>query len=182
MAAHSPIAIARFWSKAAVGDNTVCWPWRGTIGHNGYGHFKWDGVSQNASRIAWEIVNGEPLGPRFACHTCDNKLCVNPHHIYAGDRLSNARDAVERGQAKGNGLDQRGAANPNARLTETQAVEIKRLIGVGLSNQQIAARFPVSHAMVSRIRTGRSWAHLGSPNQEAHRILPDAPQEQLIDQ
>ncbi len=108
---YDPLTVARFWSKVEVREKHECWPWKGAVGGAGktnqYGRFKvragsgWD--TPNAHRVAWEIFNLEPLGKRFACHTCDNTLCVNPHHLYAGDRESNTRDGVERKRFKGRG-------------------------------------------------------------------------------
>lgn len=165
MATYTPILIARFWSKVEVGANSACWMWKGAVGGNGYGRFRLSRArTEQPHRIAWELANAEPLGTRIACHTCDTPLCVNPHHIYAGSALTNIRDAVERGQHTGSGMDQRGSLNPNSRLTEEDVIRIKAMIEGGASNREIARHFPVGDAMVSRIRTGRSWAHLGSSN------------------
>jgi hypothetical protein len=162
MAIYTPITVARFWSKVAVPSGDFeCWEWQGAVGSNGYGRFRVPGVSvEHAHRVAWQIANGAALGDKFACHTCDNKRCVNPHHIYAGDRATNARDAVERGLIRPR-CDQGGEANPSAKLTAAQVVEIRKMIAEGHTNTDIANLFPVSHAMVSRIRRGRSWRHSG---------------------
>lgn len=172
MATYTPILIARFWSKVAVGPNKDCWHWNGAVGGNGYGRFRVAGRrTEQPHRVAWELANGEALGARYACHTCDNKLCVNPHHIYAGDHGSNTRDAVERGLLVGNRLDQRGAANANARLSEADVMAIREMIAGGATNRAIAKLFPVSDGMISRIRRGRSWTHVGSVNLQADRRI-----------
>lgn len=161
MANYSPIRIARFWSKVKVQhSDCACWEWVGAIGANGYGTFRSDGRAHvPAHRAAWEIANGEPLGHRFACHTCDNKICVNPNHIYAGDRQSNARDASERGLLKPR--NQAGALNPNAKLMPDQVEEIRQMIALGIPNTHIAPKFGVTHSLISRIKTGRSWGDHG---------------------
>ena len=170
MAVYSPILLARFWSKVDVRANSECWHWKGAVGGNGYGRFKLPGrFNAHPHRVAWEMFNGEPLGDRFACHHCDNKLCVNPHHLYAGDHGSNTRDAHERGRYVSR--VQSGSSNNNARLTEPDVIRIKGMIAAGMTNRAIAMGFPVSDAMVSRIRKGRSWAHIGSANQGEDRTF-----------
>lgn len=168
MAVYSPILLARFWSKVDVRANCDCWQWNGAVGANGYGRIKVNSKKVvHAHRVAWEMFNSDRLGDRFACHTCDNKLCVNPHHIYAGDHDSNTRDAHERGRYVSR--VQSGSSNNNARLTEPDVIRIKEMIAAGMTNRAIARGFPVSDAMVSRIRKGRSWAHIGSSNQGEDR-------------
>ena len=36
----------------------------------------------------------------IVCHTCDNKLCVNPEHLYLGTYKDNLTDAYVRGVRK----------------------------------------------------------------------------------
>ena len=155
MAIYSPTHTARFWSKAKVGSDAECWPWQAGKCRDGYGKFGVHGWTLRAHRIAWEMFNGEPLGERFACHTCDNPACVNPNHIYAGDMRTNVADAVERGRLRA--ANQAGESNPRAKLTMDDVREIRRRIDAGETNIAIARDFPVTHSMVSRIRRSRSW-------------------------
>ena len=66
------------------------------------------------------------------------------------------RDMAEKGRA--NNGDRRGEKNGACKITEAQAREIKALIAEGLTNMAIAERYPVGHALVSRIRRGKAWA------------------------
>lgn len=160
MSIYTPITAARFWSKVDVGENDQCWPWLGAKGRgrNGaYGNFRIPGTRRcvSAHRLAWELYCNEPLGPRHACHHCDNPECCNPHHIYAGDQESNTADAVSRGLLKTS--DQRGASNGNAKLSDTDVQVILGRIEAGETNVEIAKDYPVSHSMISKIRTGEGW-------------------------
>ncbi|WP_424967290.1 HNH endonuclease [Dinoroseobacter sp. S375] len=153
---YSPITIARFWSKVDVRpDNDDCWEWQAGTKGAGYGILKVDGNVKIASRMAWELINGEPLGSRHALHSCDNPRCCNPHHIAAGTHEENMRQAGERGRSS-NG-DQAGSSNNRAKLSDRDILRIRSLIAAGLTNVEIAKRYSVTHSMISRIRTGRSW-------------------------
>lgn len=155
MALYSPIIVARFWSKVDVKtSDEECWPWiAGTRG--GYGFMKVNGRSVTASRIAWELFSGEKLGSRFALHDCDNRLCCNPRHIHPGDHDQNMQEAVERQRFRATPL--KGEKNPRAKLSESDVRRIRSMFTKGMNNVQIAAKFGVTHSMISRIRTGRSW-------------------------
>ncbi len=151
----------RFWSKVDMsGGPDACWPWTASRNKDGYGKFKIRGSVQNASRVAWELRNGEYLFERVARHTCDNPWCCNPTHIVAGTQADNMQDRSVRGRV-GNGA-MLGVDNPRAKLTERQVLEIRKRIEAGENNRQIAKDYPVSDSLVSRIRTGRSWANGGS--------------------
>jgi len=90
--------IEKFWSNVNPTTLEECWEWQGYINLQGYGSFCYDGKVGKAHRFSLFIKEGRYLtSSEWACHTCDNKKCVNPHHLYLGDRKSNVRDAVERG-------------------------------------------------------------------------------------
>lgn len=55
---------------------------------------------------------------------------------------------------------ERGEKNHQAKLTEKDVIEIKTRIKNGETNPSIAKDFPVSHKMISLIRTGKSWRHV----------------------
>jgi DNA invertase Pin-like site-specific DNA recombinase len=88
----------------------------------------------------------------IACHTCDNPRCVNPDHLYVGTDLDNSRDAVERGRLAV------GERNFNARLTEDQVREMRRLSG--LSYAEMARMYGVSRPTATRAYKGDTWRHV----------------------
>ncbi len=93
----------RFWRYVKRNGPDECWPWIGPIAkyRRGYGQFKRDGrrgKSENAHRLAWEYVNGEPPSHLFVCHRCDNPPCCNPAHLFLGTPKENHDDMVMKGR------------------------------------------------------------------------------------
>jgi len=89
-------AIDRFMEKVKKTD--YCWPFVSIIRTNGYGLFWLNGKNWNAHRASYFLHYGEIPDGKWVLHTCDNSACVNPHHLYLGDRHQNARDMVNRGR------------------------------------------------------------------------------------
>ena len=111
---------ARFWEKVQIAGDDECWIWKGTFGSNGYGRFKVPYLgSEHAHRVALALKLGRLIIGKFACHHCDNKRCVNPAHLYAGDHESNTRDGVERKRFKGRGSKVRFAEPESNPLVES---------------------------------------------------------------
>ena len=71
-------------------------------------------------------------------------------------RKKDTRDKIERGRQRFG--DHGGFKNPRCTLTPEQLAEIVRLIDhTNQNNKQIAARYSITHAMISKIRTGNAW-------------------------
>jgi hypothetical protein len=97
--------IERFWEKVRVAGPDECWEWQGAVKKsNGYGVLSVPGnnrVQLTAHRISALIHFGMISRRHLVCHHCDNKLCVNPRHLYVGNHWTNARDMMERGRGRG---------------------------------------------------------------------------------
>ncbi len=154
--------IKRFWAMVdrSAGPRS-CWPWRGKVERNGYaktllsGHKHW-----LCHRLAWVIAFGEIPEGLCVLHHCDNRRCCNPSHFFLGDRADNAADCVEKGRSL------RGERNHAAKLTPEQILEIRALRDVD-TQQDLADRYGVTQAIISKIQLGRLWRHVGAPVEDA---------------
>lgn len=89
--------IKKFWSKVNIKSEDECWEWTNHILPTGYGQFRIGDKKFRAHRVSWVISRGSIPKDKLVLHTCDNKKCVNPNHLYIGDHSDNTYDTVLRG-------------------------------------------------------------------------------------
>lgn len=138
----------RFWEK--VDQSGDCWIWTAST-KNGYGQFQLNRDILYAHRLSWELVNGTvPLG-KFICHTCDERRCVNPSHLWAGTHLDNQRDCWRKERSHF-----QKAGNPNQKLSDQQVREIHQLLNTVKITREIAFQYGVTTSQIRHIATGFS--------------------------
>lgn len=109
----TPEQQAEFWKRVDRRGDDECWPWKGMLSSAGYGRLAVGKSRPIASRLAWELANGQSFPDRaLACHSCDNPICVNPAHIWAGTHLDNTRDAIAKGRRAPRGRKHCAAGHP----------------------------------------------------------------------
>jgi DNA-binding transcriptional regulator YiaG len=86
-------------------------------------------------------------------HTCDNRDCVNPSHLFLGTNRDNVRDRVLK---RRNG-DHTGIKNGRAKLTVEQVNVIRTEYQPRASYQKFARRFGVSASTIRNVVKGRNW-------------------------
>lgn len=154
------LVASRFWSRVAITSSTACWEWRGETTSQGYGHVRPQGKRGpriGAHRVAYLLTCGEIADGMVVCHRCDNRLCVNPAHLFLGTQADNLADM----RAKKRHVDpprMAGSSNPSARLTEADVAEIRRRLAAGERQTAIAADYPVTNHTIHLIAKGKKWA------------------------
>lgn len=140
----------RIMSKCVVSDG--CWHW--TAGRNGHGYATVS-VRHNStpvSRVIYAIKNGPIPAGMCVCHRCDNRLCVNPAHLFLGTNADNTADRNAKGRQA------TGPRNPKAKVDVVSAREIIRRMRAGEFASSVGAAFGISGASVKKIASGGTWA------------------------
>ncbi len=142
----------RFWLKVDMLGS--CWEWRGKILKNGYGCLPFHKSYFLTHRVSWELSHDYSPGDLEVCHSCDNRRCVFPGHLFLGTQLDNMRDAVNKGRMN----TPRGEDSGNSKLTWQDVREIRRLrVEHGLLHKEIASRFRISTKQVTVILNNQQW-------------------------
>lgn len=175
--------IVRF-TENYVESASGCWEWTGDMTESGYGRMFFRGRMEVAHRVGYVLHRG-PIGDGLcACHTCDNRRCVNPSHIFLGTKADNSADMVAKGRSlTGNRNPSRvyperrargerhgmnlhperrtnGERNRHAVLTAEIVLEMRSDRANGLSYAQIAEKHGVPYGMAYKAVTGLRWSHL----------------------
>ncbi|HAM53724.1 MAG TPA: hypothetical protein DCP92_24655, partial [Nitrospiraceae bacterium] len=119
-----------------------CWEWQSDYYTHGYGrtqsYDKKIGVI-SSHKLSYKVYKGEVPDGMFVCHSCDNKKCCSPDHLYLGDQKKNIQDATSKKRMKN--LFENGEKHWAAKVTESQVIEIRRLYKNGERVRRIAEKF-----------------------------------------
>ncbi len=139
------------------GGPDACWPWMGALNSSGYGVIREpsqpdgrDGRAVRTHRVTWQEYRREALIDLYVLHTCDNRRCCNPAHLWLGTHLDNMQDMRAKGRSK-------GEACPRAKLTET---EVRAIRTDSRTNAQLSRDLGIPESTIWSIRARRSWQHL----------------------
>lgn len=129
-----------------------CWIWNGPSGKNGYGQYRWKGKNSLPHRVSFLIFKGNIKKNRCVCHSCDNRMCVNPKHLWLGSYKQNMQDAKTKGRIR------KGSKIPWAILNEKIVREIRKIKGKTFA--ELGRKYGVSYRAISMAIKGETWSHV----------------------
>ena len=93
----------------------------------------------------------------YVCHTCDERLCVNPEHLWVGTAKMNMQDASKKGRIKipKESYASNGSHQP-AKLSDDQVKEIRHPCR-SKSDSELAIEFGVCRRAIWEARTKRTF-------------------------
>lgn len=158
-----------FWSRVQRGSENECWEWSGAITSAGYGNLSWHGLAVQAHRLAYRLTYGgialhtgfredgrARSYRRFVLHTCDNRKCCNPHHLFLGSMRANMLDAYRKGRKV-----QPRSTHANAKLTPDQVRDIRRVYDAGGVRQvDLAVKYGVSQRVISLVTRRETYGDI----------------------
>lgn len=125
-----------------------CWEYTLKVRPNGYARITYKQESWYAHRLSYVAFNQIDLNSideLDICHTCDNRKCVNPAHLFKGSRKENMQDAVSKNrQAKGFML-------PQTKLSDSDKIKIMIMVRSGDYYHDIAHKFNITRHRVGQI-------------------------------
>ena len=152
----------QLWSRVAVGAPDECWEWQGAVTQYGYGTMMVEKRRRGPHRQAWILTNGDIADGLFVCHSCDNRRCCNPAHLWLGTNDDNMRDRDEKGRGTPPPANEHliGEAHPNSKITERDVLKIRALVAGGATQTEVASIFGLTQPNVSMIVHGVTWKHV----------------------
>jgi len=124
----------------------------------GYPTLMKSGKKWTIARDVYSQLHGEIPAGMLVCHTCDNRMCINPDHLFVGTPKDNMTDMIQKGRK----INLYGEQNPAHKFTEKIVLEIVSDLKT-MTCSQIGRSRNISIKTVNDIKNGRRWGWLTSP-------------------
>lgn len=142
----------------------ACLVYSGCKGETGYSRIFFYGVCRGGGRVTLICYSKKWPKPEIqACHTCDNRACINPKHLWWGTIKQNSQDMAKKGRnwLQKNPEARQGELHPLCRLSKEDVLYIRKLYSTKFFYQRFLGEiFGISQTHVHQIVTKTRWRHI----------------------
>lgn len=141
-----------------------CWEWQGSRVRNGYGRIGNNKKDELVHRLVYRLCVSELPPSVFVCHRCDNPICLNLAHLFAGTHSDNTRDAVSKGR---NYLPCPKGGSKARKLSDDDVRAIRRRVDSGERVGQLALEYAVSASVITSVVRRHRYRSVSDDVQES---------------
>lgn len=143
--------------NSKIDKSSSCWNWHKD--NRGYGRVSMRSVASLLAHVVSYLLHRDVIPDGLhVLHSCDNRSCVNPNHLWLGTHIQNMRDRDSKG--RGAIPNRKGVQVNFAKLDDNKVIEIRDCVRLGASQQQMATRFNVAVSTISAIINNKTWKHI----------------------
>jgi len=143
----------RFEQKVELIPFSTCHWWVAALDTYGYGQILIDGTAQRTHRVCYQLYRGPIPNELQVLHTCDNRSCVNPDHLFLGTNQDNVDDKVKKGRQSA----MKGTKNPRAILSED---DVRQIRASDNTQAELSLEYGVSQSSINNVVHRLSWKHV----------------------
>jgi len=152
---------------------TGCLEWTGKIDNTGYARVALEKKRMTAHRASFLAHYGHIPAHFLVCHSCDNRKCILPEHLFVGTHKDNMVDAKNKKRLptgenhfkrKHPEFQKKGEDLHWTKLTKKQVIMIKELYCLVPNCCEIARFTGLHRKTISDIINKKSWRHLDENN------------------
>ena len=137
-----------------------CWEWCGCVQGNGYSRVRYNGKTEYGHRLSYIAFKGDIPEGMDVCHTCDNRKCVNPDHLFLGSRAENMQDCAKKGRTTKGRTIVFGERSGTSKLTDKDVIAARELAKSGVLPRVIAEKFGVHADTIRHAVKRKTWRHI----------------------
>ena len=131
------------------GNPETCWTGDGKFSSStGYGQLMHKYKNYSSHRLVYLLYYNEIPENICVLHKCDNRKCVNPHHLFLGTRGDNNRDRSKKG---------RSCQENNHPLSKLNQSDVEYIRQSDKSQRKLAKEFGVCKTLIANIKHNRTW-------------------------
>jgi hypothetical protein len=132
-----------------------CWNWIGAK-RLGYGVLRINGKPTGAHRLSYIHFKGPIKEGKFICHSCDNRACINPLHLWEGSNQENIKDRDRKKRT----ARIYGENHWLSKYTNSQIAKMREMNKEGFTDKEIGKAFNAHPNYVRLVIRRIRWPHL----------------------